>query len=124
MNDFENELKKQPLRRVPESWRAQIVRGACGDTLKRELQPWWFVLLWPSPRAWGALAAAWVFIICFNVAMREEATPSTATQKAAQIRMATEQKRHLQAEMEEASLHIENDGSKPRSEVAPTREAA
>ena len=53
MNDFENELKKQPLRRVPESWRAQILRGAGADTLKREHQPWWAVLLWPSPKAWA-----------------------------------------------------------------------
>jgi hypothetical protein len=114
MNDFENELKKQPIRPVPEHWRAQILQQASANTLKRELQPWWAALLWPSPRAWGALAAAWIVMAAFGVATRETSAPRENAQ-ATQIRIAMEEKRRLQAEIEEASLRIDPQ-PKPRSE--------
>jgi hypothetical protein len=117
MNDFENELKKQPLRRVPEHWRGQILAAAkTPDTLKREHQPWWAALLWPSPKAWGGLAAAWLVMVCFSAVTREPSASSEAP-KAAQMRMALEQKRLLQAEMEEAAVHFDRESPKPRSEL-------
>lgn len=113
MNDFENDLKRQPLRRVPAAWRAQVLRAAEMQAPPR----WsWMELLWPSPKAWGGLAAAWVLIICSHVALRENGQPDAAGQTAAQIRMATEERRHLQAEMEEASLHMDAESPKPRSD--------
>src|SRR5262245_35883763 len=101
MSDFEHELKKQPLRRVPSYWRVEILAAAAvaKPVIRKGWQ--WRDLLWPSPKAWGALAASWVLIICFNIATREttsDATPETQVQ----MRMAVEQKRNLQAEIEEA----------------------
>ena len=113
MNDFESELKKQPIRPVPEHWRGQILQTSA-NTLKRELQPWWAALLWPSPKAWGALAAAWVVMIGFSAATRESDSTGESPE-ATQIRMAMEEKQRLQAEIEEASLHLDQQ-PKPRSE--------
>ena len=113
MNDFENELRKRPMRQIPAGWREQILGAARPQVEERR---WWPDLLWPSPKAWGALATAWILIICFNLATGENGGSAAPTAEAAQLRMATEQKRHLQAEMEEASLHLENESPKPRSE--------
>lgn len=113
MNDFESELKKQPTRPVPEHWRAQILAGT--RISKREQQPWWAALLWPSPKAWSALAAAWVVMIGFSAVTRESSSREEAPE-ATQIRMAMEEKRRLQAEIEEASLRLEEQQPKPRSE--------
>src|SRR5688572_30386440 len=113
MSDFESELKKQPIRPVPEHWRAQILQQASANTLKRELQPWWAALLWPSPKAWATLSAAWVLMAAFGVATRETSAPAENAH-ATQIRIAMEEKRRLQAEIEEASLRIDAQ-PKPRS---------
>ena len=114
MNDFEEELKKQPIRPVPGYWRAQFLAAAHSQTRSRPKQePWWAVLLWPSPKAWGALAAAWVVMIGFGAATRES-NPNGEAPEATQIRMAMEEKRQLQAEIEEASLRLDPQ-PKPRS---------
>ena len=115
MNDFESELKKQPIRRVPEHWRAQILReaGSRARAASRD-RAWWTALLWPSSRAWGALAAAWIMMIGFSVATRESAAQDEGSEPK-QIRMAMEEKRRLAAEVEEASLRLESQ-PKPRSE--------
>ncbi len=115
MNDFEHELKKQPIRPVPQHWRAQILTAAAAsDAPKLERQPWWTMLLWPSPKAWGTLAAAWAFMACVSVATRDSA-PTQERPEATQMRMAMEEKRVLQAEIEQASLQIDAQ-PKPRSE--------
>jgi len=111
MNDFESELKKQPIRQVPEHWRAQILREAGSPSRG---QPWWSALLWPSPKAWATLAASWAVMIGFSMATRESSTPPEK-QQATQIRMAMEEKRRLQVEIEEVSLRLEQQ-PKPRSE--------
>ena len=115
MNEFESELKKQPIRQVPEHWRAQILReaGSRGRSPSQD-QPWWSALLWPSPKAWATLAASWAVMIGFSVATRESRAPEEK-QQATQIRMAMEEKRRLQVEIEEASLRLEQQ-PKPRSE--------
>ncbi|HKQ38530.1 MAG TPA: hypothetical protein VJ063_10665 [Verrucomicrobiae bacterium] len=115
MNDFENELKKQPIRRVPEHWRTQILReaGSRGRSSSHD-QPWWAALLWPSPKAWATLVAAWMVIIGFSVATRESSAPEEK-QQTTQIRMAMEEKRRLRIDIEEASLRLEQQ-PKPRSE--------
>ena len=120
MNDFENELRKQPIRRVPEHWRSQILASR-GCALP-QADPWWAALLWPSPKAWGTLAAAWALMICFSVATRE-ATGPTEKQEATQIRMAVEAKRRLQTEIEEASLRLDPQ-PKPRSDNAAMSQSA
>lgn len=120
MNDFENELKKQPMRHVPGHWRAQILAQA---TPVRERQPGWTALLWPSPKAWGTLAAAWALMIAFSMATREP-TASEAEPQATHVRMAMEEKRKLQAEIEEASVHYEEANPKPRSETTAWTKSA
>ena len=121
MNDFESELKKQPIRRMPEHWRGQILKDG-ERTLKRELQPWWSALLWPSPKAWGALAAAWVVMMAFG-ALTQESNSAAERPEATQIRVAMEEKRRLQAEIEEASLRLPQE-PKPRSENISGSKAA
>ena len=120
MSDFESELKKQSIRPVPEHWRAQILAGA--RMSKRERQPWWTALLWPSPKAWATLAAAWVLMAAFSVATREASAPAENAH-AAQIRIAMEEKRRLQAEIEEASLRVDLQ-PKPRSERGTSSKSA
>src|SRR5688500_4522565 len=116
MNEFEHGLRNQPLRRVPEHWRAQILRAASANTPKPEPRPWWAALLWPSPRAWATLAAAWARMVCFSIAARD-AKPSEEPSHATQIRMAMEEKRRLQSEIEEASLHAQTQNPSPRSAI-------
>ena len=124
MNDFEDQLKKQPIRRVPEHWRAQILNeaGPRERSSPSNSEPWWVALLWPSPKAWGTLATAWALMACFSVATRESSAPEEKPQ-AARMRMAMEEKRRLQAEIEEASLRIEQQ-PKPRSENVGGNKAA
>ena len=88
-DDFEKQLQRQPLRAVPEKWRAEILQTAASpvtDDVKSRTyethaaaQPkhlpdsaaadgaWWHQWLWPSPRAWAGLAAAWLAIAVLNV---------------------------------------------------------
>jgi hypothetical protein len=115
MNDFEDELKKQRVRHVPEHWRGQILAAADLQGCSRfQNEPWWVILLWPSPKAWGALAAAWIVMIGFGALTRESNVTGDAPE-ASQIRVAMEEKRRLQAEIEEASLRLHQE-PKPRSE--------
>lgn len=76
MNDeFEKHLKQQPLRQIPAEWRSEILSAAAQaqpacrsqfetpgsflSTLNRRLT----AVLWPHPVAWGAMAAAWIFVL-------------------------------------------------------------
>jgi hypothetical protein len=57
MNDFERQLSSQPLRQPPPEWRAGILSAEA----KVMAHAWtWRDWFWPSPVAWGALAAVWV----------------------------------------------------------------
>lgn len=68
MDEFEQFLKKQPLREVPPAWRAVILPTAAQP---KAVQPtWWREWLWPSPSAWAGLACVWVVILALNVATR------------------------------------------------------
>ncbi len=68
MDEFEQFLKKQPLREVPPAWRAEILPTAAQP---KAVQPtWWCEWLWPSPAAWAGLACIWIVILVLNVATR------------------------------------------------------
>ena len=68
MDEFEQFLKKQPLREVPPAWRAEILPAAAQP---EAVQPtWWGAWLWPSPAAWAGLACIWIVILALNVASR------------------------------------------------------
>jgi hypothetical protein len=75
-SDFEKRLQEQPMREIPSQWREEILRAARPQTV---VAPWWREWLWPCPRAWAGLAAAWGFILLLNVTTPDE--PATAGQK-------------------------------------------
>lgn len=85
MNDehFEQRLRNQPMRHVPADWREQILsasqaavprhtspdpRHSFFSTLNHQLS----TLLWPHPKAWAGLAAAWLVILALNLASTEK----------------------------------------------------
>jgi hypothetical protein len=72
MDDFEQFLKSQPLRDIPTEWREELLATAAVTAHETPTpsaaSPWWRAWLWPSPYAWGALAAAWLVIFGLNFA--------------------------------------------------------
>jgi len=82
-DEFEQKLSRQPLRQVPQEWRAKIISAACGaqaschpppDTrrsLLSAINSQLSTLLWPHPIAWAGLAAVWILIFGVNFSMRE-----------------------------------------------------
>jgi hypothetical protein len=80
--DFEKQLKRQPVRPVPVEWRAEILAAAnvasvaspaprptasLISTLNSRLS----ALLWPCPQAWAGLAAVWLVIFAVNYSMQD-----------------------------------------------------
>lgn len=70
---FEDYLRRQPLRGTPPGWRRKIladaVNASSARARSRSSQRWAKVLvgyMWPRPMAWAALAAAWVAILVLN----------------------------------------------------------
>jgi hypothetical protein len=84
-DDFEQQLQRQPIRPVPEEWRAGILEAARNVARPRgaapqiELIPWWREWLWPCPQAWAGLAAVWLIILGLNTT-RQEAAAIAANQ--------------------------------------------
>jgi hypothetical protein len=86
MEQFEQRLKRQSLRKIPGGWRAEILancRGSKADGRGQE-QFWRSTLVarlstifWPHPKAWAGLAAIWIFIFAVNFSMRDK-TPMVA----------------------------------------------
>jgi hypothetical protein len=97
--DFEEYLRRQSIRPIPSEWRKEILRAArdgVAQTSKsavsrvskpagrNAVEPTWksairqvwkpalHEWLWPCPRAWAALAAAWGIILLLNVTAPEE----------------------------------------------------
>ena len=81
MNDFEHQLSQQPLRTPPPEWRAEILVAAA----KISTPDWtWRDWMWPSPKAWGALAAVWVFALIVDTPpSRSAASPALAAPRTA-----------------------------------------
>ena len=70
---FEDCLRRQPLRATPPGWRRKILAEAANASSararSRSSQNWaktLFGWMWPKPMAWAALAAAWVAIFVLN----------------------------------------------------------
>lgn len=61
MNDFEQKLARQTFRQPPAELRSEILRACESAALSTVPAGTWREWLWPSPRAWAALAALWVF---------------------------------------------------------------
>jgi hypothetical protein len=71
MDEFEQFLKKQPLREVPPAWRTEILPTAVQSDAVQST--WWREWLWPSPAAWAGLACVWIVILALNAASRPPA---------------------------------------------------
>ena len=78
-DEFEQSLEHQPIRQVPADWRGQILsaaREASGSakhysaaSVPTTFSIWrahLASLLWPSPKAWTALAAVWLLLAGAN----------------------------------------------------------
>jgi hypothetical protein len=64
--DFEDYLRRQSIRPVPAQWREEILRAARPQP-QSAVSSWWQEWLWPCPRAWAGLAAAWGFIFLLHL---------------------------------------------------------
>ena len=78
-DDFEQKLRRQPLRQVPAQWRREILAAASPRPSALGSRPTWFstlnsqlsTLLWPYPRAWACLAAVWILIFAVDFSIRD-----------------------------------------------------
>ena len=112
-SEFEKRLRCQPVKEIPPAWRAEILsaarkaqvaphallvtRHAWLSTLNQQLSTW----LWPHPRAWAALAAAWVCVFILNASTHDTAPALAKNISAPSPEMITElkQQRKLYAEL-------------------------
>jgi hypothetical protein len=94
MNDdteqFEHDLSRAPLRKIPAAWRAEILAAAraaepAPHAVRRVPQTWLATvssqlatLLWPHPKAWAGLAAAWIVIFAMHFSTHEAGPVATA----------------------------------------------
>jgi hypothetical protein len=115
-NDFEKELKAQPFRAVPPEWKREIFKGT-SPKAQRTSRSWLGLreLFWPSPFAWGTLAAVWIGIAGFNLATRDREDRLAVQTDYTQLRVALEEKRSLQGETEETYAQRKPEAAKPRS---------
>ncbi|HSY09961.1 MAG TPA: hypothetical protein VK840_03510 [Candidatus Dormibacteraeota bacterium] len=83
MNEFEQKILRQPLKKIPGDWRAEILANAESAAVRRTMfasQPSLFstfnrqlsTFFWPHPKAWAGLAAIWIFIFAVNFSMRDK----------------------------------------------------
>ncbi|PYM13959.1 MAG: hypothetical protein DME18_07795 [Verrucomicrobia bacterium] len=127
--DFEKQLQRQPLRKIPAEWRGEIL-----DAARRAHQPQpsafnpqpasgWRELLWPCPQAWAGLAAVWVLILALNSVTREpaRAAQSPNTPRAPEVLIALKEHRRWLAELTGPSAPVEAPKPfvpRPRSELS------
>lgn len=109
LDDFEERLQRQPFRRLPDEWKAEILNAADLADQKSEPPPrWgWRELFWPHPAAWAGLAAAWVVIAASNVVMQENgsnAASVTAMTRSEDSLMLLVEQRRLYRELLEPAL--------------------
>ncbi len=76
---FEDRLAQVPQRSVPAAWREEILSAARAASTPRRVSAGahpsfggaLIAMLWPHPRAWAGLAAAWLLILVLTVAGRD-----------------------------------------------------
>ena len=84
-DDFEQRLQLQPLRAVPDEWRAEILGAASATVAAQQnrravLTTNWLstlnsqlsTLLWPHPQAWAGLAAVWLVIFALKLSTGDD----------------------------------------------------
>jgi hypothetical protein len=83
MEQFEQYLSRQPMRRIPSEWREEILAAAGRESWVESRRPkgLWSSLVaprlysafWPHPVAWAGLAAVWLFLLGVDFSARERA---------------------------------------------------
>jgi hypothetical protein len=116
-NEFEKQLERQPMREVPRGWRSEILSVACRaepSTLVHRLSTW----LWPHPRAWAVLAAAWVLILLLHFTAPDEPRMAGNSSPMTFQTLAMMQKQTLMMAQLLGSL---DNGDQPAAVVAPPK---
>jgi hypothetical protein len=94
MEQFEQRLRQQRVKKIPGKWRAEILaiareaqpirhssfdirsprqsRAEAGHSRLSTINQKLSTLLWPHPKAWAGLAAVWVCIFALNFSMRDK----------------------------------------------------
>lgn len=129
-DDFEEQLQRQPFRKVPEAWRETILaRAEAAQPVSRSealpARSWWRELFWPCPQAWAGLAAAWIIMLVLNAQVSRTEQPALVKAKATPISQQTlialQQQRQLQMELsgtEESPAMAEPARPRPRTQRA------
>ena len=82
-SDFEKRLGKLTIRPTAAEWRREILRAAripSAPVTPTAAPPWWREWLWPCPKAWLGLAAAWgVALLLPATEPSEPGEPSNGT---------------------------------------------
>lgn len=134
MDDFEQKLARQEIRPIPEEWRGAILGKVSKEaepisTVTGLPEPWWRNLLWPSPRAWSGLAAAWVAIFILNAGTGESPKKSALKEARALASspdwsMAMAEQKLLKAELlglADSAKPEKKEVPQPRSDVRTNR---
>lgn len=70
LDELESRMTRQPWRPVPPAWRSEILTPVKSAPARSSL---WREFLWPTPWAWGALAAVWILVVGFSSAAEQTA---------------------------------------------------
>jgi hypothetical protein len=110
-DDFEQRLRRQPLRQLPSAWREEILVAA---DVNRRTAPvrkltfaaafpvlLWRELIWPCRRIWVGLAPVWVALLIFNATHSDHNQPQTArsTMPPGEMRLALQEQQRILAEI-------------------------
>jgi hypothetical protein len=112
-DEFERRLQRQPCRQLPREWRQDILSAAHRATRPGHVSRLTFhsflsafraplsAALWPSARAWAALAAVWVVIIAVNFSLRDrtDVAAAKAVRPSADVILALREQGKLMAEL-------------------------
>ena len=128
---FENRLRRQQLRGIPQSWRGEILAATEVDRRAAPVPELAFLealrlrlreLFWPAPQAWAGLAAIWLVILGGSFATRDPAPKDFAryaTPATPLMRELLKEQRQLFAELVGPIEMPKADRSKPAA--APPR---
>jgi hypothetical protein len=88
-SEFENKLKRQPLRQIPRDWREDILRTAQENAsaavkrrepvLIRAILIAWRELIQPFRYTWSGMAALWVVFWMVNARLEISDSPTRST---------------------------------------------
>jgi len=116
-DDFEQHLRRQPMREIPRTWRAEILAAANPAPRKSH---WWVLLstfnLNPSTSLrWGTLAAVWVVIFALHHSTRDASPVVQAkyTPPSPQMILVLREQKELLAELEQSGEIPQADRPKP-----------